>query len=273
MNKLFVLVGLVLVSCVNISDRGFDFQKEIQGDWLILYPQHILKTPAQRKIYGTVQDSIVNLLGLKLISFTGNGEFIQTDSLFGKHGGWKITDTSKLDIKRAGKGLENFKGTIVGLVNDTILIEEMVQINNEHIKLIWHLKRISSASDGADLFKKQNNLWRQRPSKNETNEEMKERLVAMLKYYALYFKVISKESIYFSPVRVPLPFTYYQHGIGLTNYSNDFAKCFFDRADAEKGYQAIKEAFERTRSTEFPSGDNYVIEYSKYFQQLAGVIN
>ena len=273
MNKLLLLVGFVFVSCMNISDRGLDFHKEIQADWLILYPQHILKNPVQGKIYGIAQDSIVNLLGLKLVSFSNNGEFIQTDSLFGKHGAWKIADTGRLEISKAGKGLENFRGTIVGLVNDTILIEEMVRINNESIKLIWHLKKISSASDGADLFKKQNNLWRQRPVKNETEKEIKERLVAMLKYYSLYFKVVAKESIYFSPVRVFLPFTYYQHGIGLTGYSDDFVKCFFDRADAEKGYHAIKEAFERTSNLDFPSGGNYVIEYSKYFQRLAGVIN
>ena len=193
--------------------------------------------------------------------------------IYGEPGSTRNALAEEKYKKLARKGLENFRGTIVGIINDTILIEEMVRINNESIKLIWHLKKISSASDGADLFKKQNNLWRQRPVKNETEKEIKERLVAMLKYYSLYFKVVAKESIYFSPVRVFLPFTYYQHGIGLTGYSDDFVKCFFDRADAEKGYHAIKEAFERTSSVDFPSGDNYVIEYSKYFQRLAGVIN
>ena len=273
MGKLSLLVCFVFVSCLNFSERSFSFQKEIQGDWLILYPQHILKNDVQRKIYGSAQDSIVSLLGLKLVSLNSNGEFIQTDSIFGKHGRWRITDTSKLEIKGAGKGLENFKGTLVGIVNDTILLEEMIHVKNENIKLIWHLKKISSANDGSDLFEQQNNRWRQKPSRKESDKEIRDRIVGMLKYYSLYFKVVSIESIYFSPARVILPFTYYQHGVGLTNYGKDFSKCFFDTADAEKGYRVIKEAFESTKGDEFPSGNNYVVEYSEYFKQVADLIN
>lgn len=273
MNRLSILVWFVFFSCMNINGPVFNPRKEIRGNWLILYPQHILKNDVQREIYANVQDSIVNLLGLKLVSFNSSGEFIQTDSLFGKHGSWKIADTGNLEISGGGKGLEPFKGAIVGVVNDTILIEEMVSINNETIKLIWHLKKIGAANEGASLFKEQNNIWRQRPSKKETDREIKERLVAMLKYYSLYFKIVSKESIYFSPARVLLPFTYYQHGVGLTKYNNDFAECFFDPADADKGYQVIKEAFEIAKGGEYPSGNNYVIEYSDYFLQVAGLIN
>jgi hypothetical protein len=269
MNKYLLFILLGFISCVNIQDKVFDPQKEIEGDWLILYPKHILKNDAQRKIYGVAQDSIVNLFGLKLISFTDKGQFLQVDSLFGVQGNWKVKDTTHLEVRSVGKGFELFNGNIVGIINDTILIEQMVPIDRENIKLIWHLKKMGTENGGTALFKRDNNLWRQRPQKKENEAEIKSRVVKMLKYYSLYFKVVSKESIYFSPARVSLPFTYFQHGVGLKMFDNDFEKCFFDTDDARKGYQLLKNAFEETKSLDFPSGSNFVIEYSEYFQRLA----
>lgn len=272
MNKFLILLMFGVSSCLNIRDNDFNPQEEIQGNWLILYPQHVLKNDAQRKIYVEVQDSIVNLSGLKLVSFTTKGEFIQVDSLFGRRGTWNMQDTGKIRIRSAGRGFDDFKGLVVGLVNDTILVEEMTHINGEDIKLIWHLKRIITGNDASDLFEEDENLWRRKPAKKETDKEIKARVTAMLKYYSLYFKTVSKESIYFSPVRVFLPFTYYQHGVGLKNYGNDFANCFFDAADTERGYRVLKDAFETSKDEDFPSANNFVSEYALYFQRLAEII-
>ena len=272
MSKFFLFLLFGFISCINTKDKIFVPQKEIQGDWLILYPKHILKNELQKKIYGIAQDSIINLLGLKLITFSNTGEFSQIDSLFGRHGTWKIADTGNIRISSAGKGFENFNGTIAGVINDTILVEEIVRIKDENIKLVWHLKKIKGSSEGSDLFKTKNNLWRRKPLKKETAQEIKERIIAMLKYYSLYFKIVSEESIYFSPVRVFLPFTYYQHGVGLTGFTTNFSDCFYDAGDAEKGYNFLRQAFESTEDLEFPSGHNFVIEYSQYFQRLADYV-
>ena len=269
MSKFFLFLLFGLISCINTKDKIFVPQKEIQGDWLILYPKHILKNDAQRKIYVKAQDSIVNLFGLKMVSFAGNGQFLQVDSLFGSMGSWKVKDTGLLEVRSTGKGFENFNGKFVGVINDTILIEQMVPIDNENIKLIWHLKKIGGKHEGADLFKRDNNIWRQKPQKKENEAEIKSRVIKMLKYYSLYFKMVSKESIYFSPARVSLPFTYFQHGVGLKMFDDDFEKPFFDADDAKKGYRLIKDVVEETKSLDFPSGNNFVIEYSEYFQQLA----
>src|SRR6185503_18121398 len=180
MHRLLLIVCFFFVSCIS-SDRNFDPQKEIQGNWLILYPKHILKNELQKKIYGIAQDSIINLLGLKLITFSNTGEFSQIDSLFGRHGTWKIADTGNIRISSGGRGVENFNGAIVGLINDTILVEEIARIKDENIKLVWHLKKIKGSSEGSDLFKTKNNLWRRKPLKKETAQEIKERIIAMLK--------------------------------------------------------------------------------------------
>jgi len=272
MNKFLLPFCFVLASCVSVSKQTFDPQKEIQGNWLILYPKHILKNSTQREIYTKAQDSIVELFGLKLVSFTNNGEFIQEDSLFKGHGKWTITDTGSLAIRSGGKGFENFKGTVVGVVHDTILVEEIVRLGDENIKLIWHLKKIEANDKGASLFDKNKNLWRQKPLKKENDKEIKDRVIAMLKYYALYFKVVSEESIYFSPSKVFLPFTYYQHGVGLVGYDNNFSGCFYDVNDAGKAYQLIQRVVEDSRELEFPSAGNFVTQYSDYFERLANYL-
>jgi len=274
MYKYLFFIFLLLSSCLSKKDDVLIPKEEIKGNWLILYPQHILKTDLQRKIYGRAQDSIVNFMGLKLVSFKNNGEFLQTDSLFGDHGKWTISDTGSLKITSAGKGFENFAGVFTGIKNDTILIEELVTLENQPIKLIWHLKKILPGSEEGALFKNEMNQWRQKSSRAETEPEIKKRLVSMLEYYSLYFKMVSVESIYFSPARVFLPFSYYQHGIGLKEFNSQdyFTIYFFNIANAKKGYEILKDGFEKTKDEDFPSGENYVIEYSKYFEMLARAI-
>lgn len=269
---LIILVLLLFISCVVKKDKVIVMPQEfIRGDWLILYPQHKLNNEVQRKIYGKVQDSIVDLMGLKLISFKSNGEFLQMDSLFGKHGNWVIADSGRLNLRSAGKGFEDFNGVFAGVQNDTMLISEYVLVKNERIKLVWHLKKIFPRDEAAALFKQENNLWRQKPVKKEPEEAIRNKIISMLKYYALYYKLVSNESIYFLSGRVALPFTYYQHAVGLKKFNDDdeFCQYFFDTNDAIKGYRIIKGSFEKIKSKDFPSGENFVIEYSRFFEMLA----
>src|SRR6187401_1043467 len=142
MYKYAIVLLLFFISCVNFRKNNFDAKKEIVGNWLILYPQHILKNDAQRKLYGKAQDSIVNQGGLKLVSFEKDGKFFQMDSLFGRQGSWIVVDSGSLNINSAGKGFEYFTGKVRGALNDTILIEELIKLDNEKIKLIWYLKKI-----------------------------------------------------------------------------------------------------------------------------------
>jgi hypothetical protein len=189
------------------------------GNWLIVAPQHILKTDNERKVYAKAQDSIINLFGLKLISFTEEGKFIQIDSIFAKPGAWAM-DSLLLNIKSEGLGFERFAGRFAGVVNDTIMITEFIKLGNEEVKLVWNLKKI------------------------------------------------------FSPLRVFLPFQYYQHGVGLKEFwpYDSFVNNFFDVADAKKAYDMIKLAMMKIEDDPFPSGENFVIEYARYFERVGNIL-
>ena len=215
----------------------------------------------------------MNLFGLKLVTFTEDGKFIQVDSIFEKPGAWAM-DSLLLNIRSEGKGFARFAGRFAGVVNDTIMITEFVRLGDEEVKLVWHLKKIPNSSDAAELFVPANNWWRKRPDKSESEDELRKRLIAMLQYYSEYYELVSKESIYFSPLRVFIPFSYYQHGIELKSFwpYDPFTQNFFNVSDARRAYEQLNAAIKKIEDDPFPSGENFVIEYAKYFERLANIL-
>ncbi len=268
-----VIIILFFSSCTFWQTREQDPVKAIAGNWLILYPEHELTTPDQRRAYTKAQDSIVSLLGLKTISFLEGGAFFQSDSIFKPVGNWHFNPENKnLFIRNAGKGLDFFKGTFSGIRRDTMQVVETIVLDREEIKLTWFLKRIADKKRSA-LFTTVGNWWRKAVNA-ENNEQLKSRMKAMLDYYSLYYEMVSKESAYFSQSRVFLPLRYYQHSIELKPFSetSSFSQLFKNPQQAKYAYYILVAAFEKSKSEKFPAGQDFVIEYSMFIKRLAGAI-
>jgi hypothetical protein len=264
---------LLFYSCKSHQKEKINYSEEIKGNWLVLYPDHDLANDEQRNLYAKAQDSIVALLGLKTISFRGDGSFIQTDSLFSPAGKWNVNaENNNLFIRNAGKGLDFFAGKISGLWIDTLQVVEPVILGDQKIKITWFLKKIHGKKYGV-LFTKEGNWWR-KVNGDESEEQIRKRVKAMLQYYALYYELVSNESTYFSQSRVFLPFKYYQHSIGLRNFDekSNFGRLFTNRKQAEKGYGVLAAAMDKLKNQSFPNGKDFVIEYALYMQKLAGAI-
>lgn len=271
LSLLFTL--LLFSSCTFWQKKETNFSESIKGDWLILYPDHDRLNAEQRKIYGKAQDSIITLFGLKTLSFKENGSFLQTDSIFTQIGKWHLnTENNKLFIRNGGKGLDFFQGSLSGIKKDTMQIVEDISLNGQNIQITWYLKRITDKKPSA-LFTEEKNWWRKKTG-TETDPQLKKRIRAMLAYYSLYYEMVSKESAYFSQVRVFLPFRYYQHSMGLKafNERSDFSQLFYNSEQAEQGYTVLAAAMDKLKSEPFPSGKDFVIEYAKYINKLAEVI-
>jgi hypothetical protein len=267
-----LFLGLLFAGCRS-DKKEMTVQDAVTGNWLIVYPDHVMLTEKQRKIYGKVQDSIVNLFGLKLISFNDKDEFVQMDSLYGKHGKWKLMPDNSIAVGMAGRGFDKFKADFAKFKNGTLQIIESIEYDNESFSLVWNLKKIEKDDKENFLFNEKNNWWRKKPLESEiisATNALNKRVVAMLKYYAVYFAFISRESSYFSPFRVFLPFKYYSHGIGLKDFKEDspFTNHFYSAAEAKLAHQLIATGMNGIKG-EFPSGEDFVIEYSKYFDLLA----
>lgn len=220
-------------------------------------------------MYGAHQDSIVSLYGLKLISFKADGFFVETDSILKPPGKWTFTKDSLLRIQEGGRGFNPFTTLFQSFDNGTLQLIQHLPLDGEKIELVWHLKKIEN--DAAQLFEPSANEWRRKPTAPETGKEMRKRVASMLNYYSDYFKLIGKEAIYFSPARVPLPFRYYQHAIGLNaDLSPAFRNLFYNEADAAKAFAILQQAMRD--ANEFPRDDNFVIEYGLFIKQMAGKI-
>jgi hypothetical protein len=266
----FLISGCLIASCTFLKKEKKDFSKAVIGDWLILYPDHEIVNAEQRKLYTTAQDSIVDLLGLKTISFRDKGVFFQTDSLFKPHGKWNLnTENNNLFIRNGGRGLDFFAGNLTGIHNDTMQIVETIALGDQKIKLTWFLKRIIDKKS-LGLFEEGENWWRKKPG-IETDEQLRKKVKAMLRYYSLYYDVVSRESAYFSQSRVFLPFKYYQHGMGLRafNDNSNFSRFFSTAQQAEQAHAILSGAMNKLRHKSFPSGRDFVIEYALFMGKLA----
>lgn len=270
---LALLFSVIYISCESGRQKQEENEKGIAGNWLILYPKHELANTRQYEAYTrAVQDSIVSLLGLKLLSFHGDGSFVQLDSFWKEKGRWHFNPESKsIFIRNAGLGLDFFKGMLMDIRNDTMRIVENVDLNGEMVNLTWHLKRVDD--EYQDLFRPELNAWRKQEVSDTAALRM--RLQSMLKFYSGYYKLVSKESSYFLGSRVFLPFTYYQHAIGLRPFDaeSNFARVFSSEQEARRAYDLLSRAVEKQKARRFPSGKDFVIEYAEYLERLASTFN
>lgn len=257
---------LLLLFGFGCGNQKQNTRDALTGNWLILYPDHRLTSYSQREVYGRYQDSLITLYGLKLIKLEGDGRFVEIDSIRPKGAKWNFQD-SVFRVQEGGKGFNPFNTTFTDLENDTLKLTQFLTLEDEKVKLVWHLKKIDDDAKEASLFGAEANSWRKVPSAPESPEAMRKRLAAMLDFYGDYFTLVSKESIYFSPARVPLPFHYYQHAIGLQEqFRPDFVRLFFNEGDALRAHSLLKQAL---NANSFPRGDNFVTEYGLFLKKLA----
>ena len=251
-----------------------DLEKSLTGNWLILYPDHQLTSAHQREVYAKYQDSILALYGLKLITLDANGAFKELDSLENPPGKWMITQDSLLKIREGGKGFNPFNTALTSFQDSALLLTQYLPLQDEKIKVVWHLKKVKDDdSIAAKLFSSEANAWRKKPLTPQTADAVKKRLGAMLSYYAGYFDLVGKSSAYFAPVRVPLPFRYYQHAIGLkTEMPVAFINLFYNEAEAATAYNLLEQALNLYKG-DFSWGGNLVQEYSAFLKKLAAWLN
>ena len=260
-----MLSAVIFSSC---GDTKADYQSELVGTWLVLYPDHQLRTKSERDVYTKYQDSLVNLYGLKLISLTEDGKFTELDSLFKRTGKWTVANENELALREGGKGFDPLATTIQNLENDTLQLVHHLSLDNEKIKVVWHLKNVEKDTIAQKLVSPQMNLWRKKPARLESDAEIRDRLVGLLSFYSEYLKLVSEESSYFLKARVPLPFNYYQHAIGMREQiSPAFVSLFYDEKDAQKGYEILSQTIARF-ANEFEWGDNFVVEYAAFFRKM-----
>jgi hypothetical protein len=267
MRFLFITLLALAVSCTNVSEEDKN-KGMLTGNWLVLDAGYILDKQSLRELYRQVQDSLELKRSLKLLTFSGDGSFCQMDHLQQK-GKWVITPYKEVYMVEGGEGFDNFKGEQPTLENGMLKLTEYILIDEERVKLEWNLKKV----DAPALYGEENNSWRQKPLKTESEAELRKRLSVMLAYYSGYFTLVTKETNYFMPVRVPLPFRYYQHAMGMKSFSEEsaFTDLFYNIDQSKTAYYLLESAM-TSLNNRFPVTDNFIEEYAAFLKIMSGEI-
>ena len=257
-------------SCKSLSETE-KLHQTLAGKWLLIAPDHKLKGGWQKVVYSHIQDSIVGLMGLKLIVLAEHGVFQQMDSA-GKKGRWGMTADNVVFIENGGKGFENFRSHFTNYRDGLLELTEFVEAEGEKIELVWNLKKITGSS-ASGLFEDKRNEWRKRPGHPESEKQMKERLSDMLHYYSDYDELVTKESSFFVPTRIILPFKFYQHAMAMKPFEEEsfFTRLFFNKEQAEQAWQYLKRIVTKLKN-DFPRKKTYVEEYAEFMENMADEI-
>jgi hypothetical protein len=241
----------------------------LEGNWLILYPNRTYGDSQPREVYNRLYDSLVARTGLRLVQFNDDGSFIQPDSL-NAGGRWVATPNNKIILERGGKGLDDFKGDFQSFEDSVLTIVEYIRLKDETLEMTWKLKKIGNDKLASSLLKRNNNEWRMKPKELESEEEIRERLAEMLKYYANYCKLLSRESRIFIPARFIVPVDFYQDAMGLKSFDSTkaFAKMFYNVGQAKEAHYYLDRVFSRLTG-KYPSGNDYMEEYGVFMEMMA----
>lgn len=95
-----------------------------------------------------------------------------------------------------------------------------------------------------DPFHISNLRWMIKPKKKESNEEVFNRTLECLRFYALYFRDnIKRQGEEISFLGLPDIFQWYSGGIGLPEkelLEDSFRNCYYNRQQAEKAYEMLR---------------------------------
>lgn len=265
----FLLLLFFLQACS--SKPANDPQVILPGNWFLLYPDDDLQTREQEAVYAQTQDSLTDAKCLKLLRFSDKGKFSQQDSV-GITGSWKVKEGDVIQVFGGGQGFDRFQATFNGYDKDILKLTEVVDTRGQKLKLIWHLLRIEKGKE-TDLFDEAKNKWRIKPAKEETEQEIRERVRQMLTYYSVYFDLIADRSTYFMPSRVYLPVKFYQHGMGLKSFDPEskFASLFYSTEQARFASYVLEGAIDKAKFG-FKDNNSFSREYARMLEELAKLV-
>jgi hypothetical protein len=265
---LIVIYAFALATCQSKTEEG-KLRDRMEGDWLVLTADHQLDNENQRQVYGRIQDSVVEAKCHKLLRFFEDGSFEQVDYP-GIKGKWAVSPDMDVFMGSGGRGFEDFKGKYLTYdEDDQLQLTESLHAQDETIRVVWYFKKLNKG----DLLEPSENEWRKKPANAESEKEMRARLGIILNYYSRYLKLIADESTFFLRSRVILPLKFYQHAMSTLPYDpqSDFVKLFYNREQSEQAYGYLKRMI-YDLGNKYPHGDNFVIEYSRYLEQVGKAI-
>lgn len=270
---LLVLTAALMTGCGS-GKKSKNEPLRVEGSWMALYSRLDAETEENRDLYNEVKDSLLMLHGLKLLRFEPDGKMYQADSIMAAPGSWALTPEGLLLIRNAGLGMERLTGQDAELKNGKMVVGHPVKAKGELLRVNWYYARLDEKD--AVLLDMDQNTWRQPLPADASEKQVADKIVKILRYYGHYFHIIGREANYFYAERMIVPFKYYQHGVGLQNFSMEsrFARQFADSVQATKAWDIIRKGFYRISDVPYPAvKNNYTEGYALFIESLANDID
>ncbi|AFD05804.1 hypothetical protein [Solitalea canadensis] len=192
--------------------------------------------PTESSFIHLYKDGVVSSLSTIKYS-TGKWSYANKDSIL------TITETANTTVQKTVLKLVSVKNS-----NFKFKVLSINKIKPSENYFLIYTQSTHYQEGAKDLLSVKENSWRFKPSKKENNEQIKQRVIAQLKYHIDYFDLTkSKEQSYFETKILQSPFNFYQHALGVPeNYqlSQEWVKTFYDHQDAEKAANILRKSID-----------------------------
>jgi hypothetical protein len=213
-----------------------------------------------------MEDDALSLSGMKEDSkfeipyrsfyFAANGTFVKNPRNAMDFGTWVYDDDRKtitLNYSVEG-GIDKYK--IAALAPDELKLVNAGINTSTILKFISNASRIRNPEE--DPFNLNNNRWRIKPLKKESDAAIHQRLKENIRFFILFYRaVIIKDDKEVSFWGLPSCFKWYGGGIYLKKedeLNDNWIRCFYNREQAMKAYKLADKILEQ--KYEWPKNEN-----------------
>lgn len=195
-----------------------------------------------------------NKLGLYALRFYPDGEYTLCADLLFEQGTWSFDAAKKLLVLVPAIKTEE--------LNERYLLDQKPAAGKTQFSFfqtyppdkanpdeLVNVFAITNRS-AADPFKSEMHNWRSKPAQQETEAQIKERVVAYLQFMlALYQHAADNDLENPGGNWYPQPIKFYSNKVSMAyeNELSDWYSCFFSKEEAVKGYQLISGALMKVK--------------------------
>lgn len=157
-----------------------------------------------------------------------------------EHGTWQYDAAKKMIVLKASDGSRGeYKIAAVG-PNDMIVLNSS---SNSSTKLTYLADGVRYKDKSEDPFYIENNRWRIKPTKSETDEQVHQRLKAFVYFHILFYRDnLERKEKLISFYGFPSCVKWYGGGIGMINVEDlpdNWIACFYNKEQAVKAQKIM----------------------------------
>lgn len=206
-----------------------------------------------------------------VIRFYENGTYSHFGYNFFAYGNWhwneeKKTITLNPTTSKDSNFTQQFK--IEKKYDNSYSIKKIIVRDGKTLVQRYENKAIGlNTSTGNDPFNKEINVWRIKPAKSESTQEIKTRTLNYLQFLLTYYEFIEENKIniltygwYATPIQM-----HYANGARMTYNTElaDWYACFYSIDEANEAYKLIGKAMRKSKIKELESKAERNIDYLK----------